>query len=111
MASIFHVTTADVWDAAVAEGEYRQSTLDRTLEEEGFIHCSTAAQVPGTLRRFYQGIDDLVRLEIDPDQVKGRPVKLRGAGMAGRHGATRCDPVPTVRPGDVPGASVRSYSS
>jgi len=34
----------------------------------------------------------LAGFEIDPDQVKGRPVKLRGAGMAGRDGATRCRP-------------------
>jgi len=38
----------------------------------------------------------LAGFEIDPDQVKGRPVKLRGAGMAGRHGATRCRPYDPV---------------
>jgi len=99
MASIFHVTTADVWDAAVAEGEYRQSTLDRTLEEEGFIHCSTAAQVPGTLRRFYQGIDDLVRLEIDPDQV-GAEVRYEGDPEAFPHiyGPLPVDAVVGVEP-------------
>lgn len=84
MSSIFHVTTAGNWDAAVAAGEYRQSTLDRTLEEEGFIHCSTADQVPGTLQRFYQGIDDLVRLEIDPDLV-GAEVRYEGDPVAFPH--------------------------
>ncbi len=84
MPSIFHVTTADQWDAAVAAGEYRQSTLDRTLDEEGFIHCSTAEQVPGTLRRFYQGIDDLVRLEIDPGRV-GAEVRYEGDPEAFPH--------------------------
>lgn len=82
--SIFHVTTAPIWQQAVAAGEYRQSTLDRTLEEEGFIHCSTAAQVPGTLARFYQGIDDLVRLEIDPALV-GAEVRYEGDPEAFPH--------------------------
>lgn len=84
MPSIFHVTTADQWDAAVAAGEYRRSTLDRTLEQEGFIHCSTAAQVPGTLARFYRGVPDLVRLEIDPGLV-GAEVRYEGDAEAFPH--------------------------
>lgn len=75
--NIFHITTADRWDEALAGGEYRHSTLDRTLEQEGFIHCATAAQVPGVLDRFYQGQTDLVRLEIDPTRAG---VELRWEG-------------------------------
>lgn len=99
MPSIFHVTTADQWDAAVAAGEYRQSTLDRTLDEEGFIHCSTAEQVPGTLLRFYQGLDDLVRLEIDPDLV-GAEVRYEGEPEAFPHiyGPLPVDAVVSVEP-------------
>ncbi|HMQ25191.1 MAG TPA: DUF952 domain-containing protein [Acidimicrobiales bacterium] len=76
--NIFHVTRASDWEAAVASGEYRRSTVDRTLEEEGFIHCSTAAQVPGTLARFYRGLDGLVQLTIDPDRLGG--IELRWEG-------------------------------
>lgn len=103
MPSIFHVTTADVWDAAVAAGEYRQSTLDRTLEEEGFIHCSTVEQVAGTLQRFYRGLDDLVRLEIDPDLV-GAEVRYEGDPEAFPHiyGPLPVDAVVGVDPIDAP---------
>ena len=51
--SIFHIAEADKWRAALAAGEYRWSTLDRTLEEEGFIHASEAHQWEATLERFY----------------------------------------------------------
>jgi predicted RecB family nuclease len=40
MEHIFHVTRVNDWRAAQAGGSYRVSTRDRTLEEEGFIHCS-----------------------------------------------------------------------
>jgi uncharacterized protein (DUF952 family) len=42
---IFHIASRADWTAAKADGEYRISTLGRTLEDEGFIHCSTLAQV------------------------------------------------------------------
>ncbi|MBS1124241.1 MAG: hypothetical protein H6Q90_6469, partial [Deltaproteobacteria bacterium] len=48
-------------------GEYRAASL----EAEGFIHLSTAAQLPGTLRRFYRGVPDLVVLTIDPTRLRG----------------------------------------
>jgi uncharacterized protein (DUF952 family) len=36
---LYHLAVAGDWDPARAE--YRGSTLGRTLEEEGFVHCST----------------------------------------------------------------------
>ena len=44
---IFHVATAADWRAAETTGAYRLSTRDRTLEDEGFIHCSYAIRSPG----------------------------------------------------------------
>lgn len=37
---------------------------------EGFIHCSTAAQLVTTGRRHFAGQSDLVVLEIDPDRLR-----------------------------------------
>jgi uncharacterized protein (DUF952 family) len=47
------------------------STRGRTLDEEGFIHCSaSAAQGIGVARRFYDDADEpLVVLTIDPGRV------------------------------------------
>ena len=83
---IFHIARAVDWDAARAAGDYRVSTLGRTLEDEGFIHCSAdAAQGAGVLQRFYAGVDDaLVVLTIDPDRV---PAEIRFEVPAGANEA------------------------
>ncbi|MFC4533865.1 DUF952 domain-containing protein [Sphaerisporangium dianthi] len=65
--TILHLALAADWDAAVRAGEYRVSTLGRTLEQEGFIHASAGpAQLRGVAERFYAGVaDPLVVLTID----------------------------------------------
>ena len=67
---IYHLTTAAEWEAAGRAGEYRVSTRGRTLDEEGFIHCSVAGQVAGVADRFYRGLTDLVLLAIDERLVR-----------------------------------------
>jgi uncharacterized protein (DUF952 family) len=62
---IFHITTAAEWRSAGAAGAYTVASL----AEEGFIHTSTAVQLPATAARFYTDVPDLVLLEIDPDAV------------------------------------------
>jgi uncharacterized protein (DUF952 family) len=63
---ILHVTTRDGWDAAVAAGRaYRHPSLDT----EGFIHCSTEGQLPGTLARYFDTTAGHVALVIDPDRL------------------------------------------
>jgi uncharacterized protein (DUF952 family) len=71
---IFHVATVTDWEAAKAVGEYRMSTLGRTLEQEGFLHASHAGQWRAVHDAFYAGLDEpLVLLEIDPGLL-GVPV-------------------------------------
>jgi glutathione S-transferase len=67
---IFHIALASDWEAALASGSYRVSTLGRTLDEEGFVHCSCADQVDGVRSRFYAGVDGLVLLAIDVDRLR-----------------------------------------
>jgi uncharacterized protein (DUF952 family) len=62
---ILHITTRGEWDAAVAAGEYRAPSLD----DEGFIHCSTPQQVTHVADWFYRDIPDLVLLCIDPAEL------------------------------------------
>jgi uncharacterized protein (DUF952 family) len=62
---LYHLTERAVWEAAVPSGQYRTSTRNVTLEEQGFIHCSLRHQVRGVAERFYADADDLVLLVID----------------------------------------------
>ncbi|HUV19376.1 MAG TPA: DUF952 domain-containing protein [Ilumatobacteraceae bacterium] len=62
---IFHLALPDSWAAAFTTGEYRMSTRGITLEQEGFIHCSTRNQLEDTANRFYADLDQLVVLTID----------------------------------------------
>jgi uncharacterized protein (DUF952 family) len=61
MQTIFHIADRATWEQAAPVGTYRPGSL----EHEGFIHCSTAAQVPGVANAFYRGQRDLVLLVID----------------------------------------------
>ena len=67
---IFHIAERSKWQAAVATGEYTESTLGRTLADEGFIHMSTASQVAGVAEGFYKGIEDLVLLHVDESLLR-----------------------------------------
>jgi len=66
---IHHLALPDDWAATFDTGEYRMSTRGVTLEEEGFIHCSTRAQIEATANRFYADVDQLVVLTIDQGAV------------------------------------------
>jgi uncharacterized protein (DUF952 family) len=62
---IYHLTDPATWARSQAAGQHTSSTRDADLEQEGFIHCSTAAQWPATVERFYADVDELLLLHID----------------------------------------------
>jgi glutathione S-transferase len=64
---IFHISTVEDWQVAQQAGDYRVSTLGRSLADEGYIHASRRGQVEGVRTAFYAdpGLR-LVLLEIDP---------------------------------------------
>jgi uncharacterized protein (DUF952 family) len=62
---ILHICSAAEWQAA-CDGHYRCTSLER----EGFIHCSTSAQVIDVAGRLFRGRRDLVLLVIDPDRLE-----------------------------------------
>jgi len=66
MTTLLHITRRQDWQAAQAAGAYRTPSL----ETEGFIHCSTAAQVLRVAENFYRGQFDLVLLVIDLSRVQ-----------------------------------------
>jgi uncharacterized protein (DUF952 family) len=68
---IYHLAVRDEWhDAMVRGAPYQRSTLARSLESEGFIHCSFASQVRMIADALFRGRDDIVLLTIDPIRVE-----------------------------------------
>ena len=72
---VLHLAEVAHWEQALQTGEYRWSTLGRTLEEEGFIHCSVREQLPGVLSRHYAAYPgDLLLLTVEP-ALLGSPLR------------------------------------
>lgn len=102
---IFHITTAAAWEAAEATGALSPASL----ASEGFVHCSTPAQLPGTLERHFRGQRDLLLLlldegALDPSLLRWEPPPGRPAERYPHYYA----PLPvaavvSVHPADVPG--------
>ncbi len=65
---ILHLTTKTDWETAQRLSAYRAESL----ETQGFIHCSTTAQILGVANHFYRGVPALVLLWIDPEKVQAK---------------------------------------
>jgi uncharacterized protein (DUF952 family) len=77
-ATILHITTDAAWADAQRDGQL----VAPSLAEEGFIHCSTHAQVEATANRIFRGSGDLLLLELDPDRLTA-PLKWERATDVG----------------------------
>jgi uncharacterized protein (DUF952 family) len=67
---IFHIVGRSDWDSVVARSLYEPPSL----AAEGFIHCSTIAQIAHTANRHFRGQTGLVVLFIDESRLKA-PLK------------------------------------
>ena len=77
--TIYHLAEPQHWEQARASGTYTESTLGRTLAQEGFIHCSSERQWPVVRRAFYADYPHtLVLLEIDEALLPEPPVMEAG---------------------------------
>ncbi|MGW1891191.1 DUF952 domain-containing protein [Streptomyces sp. NPDC002004] len=102
---LLHITERALWDAARASGTYEISTRGRTLQEEGFIHCSTREQLPRVaafLYGTYEGPDELVVLVVDPHRLRV-PVRYEAPEPGGEefphvYGPIPVDAVTAVEP-------------
>ena len=100
---IYHIATSADWEAALTDGVYTRSSLDKTLAEEGFIHASQASQVAGTANKFYRDVSGgLVLLMIDENRVAAevRYEDVPGAELPFPHiyGPLNTDAVLEARP-------------
>ncbi|MEO6019514.1 MAG: DUF952 domain-containing protein [Knoellia sp.] len=76
---IHHVTSPETWARAVADGTFTESTLGRSLADEGFIHCCDPAQLDFVMGAFYGAVEhDLMLLTIDPELLESRLVREVG---------------------------------
>ena len=70
MTTIYHLTTAREWVAGKTAGAYTTSTRGRTLEQQGFLHGSVAAQVAPVANSFYADAGEpLVVLVVDSERL------------------------------------------
>ncbi|MFE1439218.1 DUF952 domain-containing protein [Streptomyces sp. NPDC058739] len=100
---ILHLTERSLWDAARERGAYEMSTRGRTLQEEGFVHCSSREQLPKVgafLYGSYDGPDELVVLVIDPARL-GVPLKYEAPEPGGEEFPHVYGPVPVAAVVDV----------
>lgn len=99
---IFHVTTAADWADAQRAGSYTVSTRGLTLAQEGYIHCSEEHQYDAVRRRWFDGVEDVVLLEVDTDRLTSpwRTEQLPGTDQPYPHvyGPLDLDAVVAVRP-------------
>ena len=63
---ILHITSKSAWQSAEQAGQYSAPSL----ATEGFIHCSTPAQVVAVAERFYAGQRGLVLLILNPSRIR-----------------------------------------
>ena len=62
---IYKILRHAEWEQWQVEGTFAGTPLD---QDDGFVHCSTREQVPGTIERFFTGDDSLVLVILDADQ-------------------------------------------
>lgn len=67
---IFHIVLPDDW-AAFDTDLYRT----KSLETEGFIHCSFSDQLNAVVARYYSKEPEVVVLEIETDSLMSRVLK------------------------------------
>ncbi len=94
---IFKIVARADWETS--SGDYHGSAHDRT---DGFLHFSTAVQLPETLRRYYAGQDDLILVAVDAGAL-GAALKWeyspsRGEDFPHLYGALSCDAMKWARP-------------
>lgn len=63
---LFKIVPKDEWNAAAMVGTFYGSGIDL---QDGFIHLSTGQQYEETLRRHFAGQSNLLKVEIDADQL------------------------------------------
>lgn len=91
---VFHITERGAFAAALEAGAYTAESLER----EGFIHCSTRAQVLRTAARFFGGRTGLVLLCVEAERIAAllRYEAADGEAFPHCYGAIPLEAIPAV---------------
>ncbi|MGC0271787.1 DUF952 domain-containing protein [Pseudactinotalea sp. Z1739] len=66
MTTIWHLAEPEYWQAAQESGWYDRSTRGATLDQVGFVHCSSPDQLARVAEAGYADVSgDLLVLEVD----------------------------------------------
>ena len=65
---IYKLVDPRIWAEAMTAGVFKGVGVD---VEDGYIHLSTAEQLPGTLEKWFTGFERLALIEVDAD-ISGR---------------------------------------
>jgi len=94
---IFKIVPRAEWQSS--SGDYEGSAHDRA---DGFLHFSTASQLPETLRLYYAGQDDLMLVAVDAGALgaalKWEHAPSRGEDFPHLYAALSCDAIKWARP-------------
>jgi len=66
--TIYKICERTAWEKAEAAGQFAGSSAD---SRDGFIHFSTAAQLPGTAAKHFAGLSDLMLVAVDGAALGG----------------------------------------
>lgn len=64
--NIYRLCLRTDWEKALNSGFYEGAELDK---QDGFIHASTAELIEDTARKYARGIEDMLLLVLDSDQL------------------------------------------
>ena len=65
---IYHIVLPEIWEKFKDEYEYEAESL----ATEGFIHCSYRHQLDDVLKRYYDGVEKVLILHINPHYLTTR---------------------------------------
>lgn len=75
--SIFHIANTNDWLRAKQDGT---SYTCASLQSESFIHCCEGRQLAGVVQRYYEGVDELTLLTIEPDKLSAALIRENTVG-------------------------------
>jgi uncharacterized protein (DUF952 family) len=105
MKYLYHIAKVSDWEQAQQNGSYAIGSLQRSFEEDGFIHLAYGRQVNIIADMIYKETPDLVLLKINPDrltaEVKDEVADVPRDTFPHLYGSLNIDAVESVDPYDI----------